>query len=375
MKRITLAIAVVLVVALALAACTSKPSGGSSAPPAGGSAGASAGASAGGSSAAPSTGGGTLTTIGYNMGSDSIEFFVNLLGGMQAQSDKNGIKLLTVNSNFDPEKIMSNTEQLLNQGAQVIVDFNVNAEVGGNIVDVVKQRGGAGTISVDVKYVNAAGTDQAWFMGIDNQRAGELAGEAIGDALKSQNRTLEYLVLFFNSENGDLVKKRMGGAIDGLKTKGVTLQDNQIEWIDMGGGGSDTTIQGRDKFSAWLTAHPDVKTVATVAVNDETTQGLYAAAETANRLQDCLMTSHNVSEQFKQLALQGNDGKTWLGSVAYHPEMYGEYIVPLAMDIFAGKNTDPTKDTLMSPAWVPMSKDAVTAYAADFDKYTAGWKK
>jgi hypothetical protein len=214
--------------------------------------------------------------------------------------------------------------------------------------------------------------DQAWFMGINNQRAGELCGEAIADALKDQGRELEYLVLFFNSENGDLVKKRMGGAIDGLKNKGVELRDDQIEWIDMGGGGSDTTVAGRDKFAAWLTAHPDVRTVGTVAVNDETTQGLYAAAETANRTQDCLMGSHNVSEQFKELAKQGGDaGKCWLGSVAYHPEMYGEYIIPLAIDIFTGKNTDPTKHVLMDPEWIPMA--AVEAYSKDYDAYVAKW--
>ena len=360
MKKI-ISIVIVLALIFALAAC-----GNNNAPAPEPAAPAPAPAETGGGD----DGGGNAVSdliVGYNAGSDYIEFFINVIGGLQAEADKAGIGFVSVVSDFDPEKIMPNTEQLLQKGAQIIIDFNVNNEVGANIVKVVEERGGAGVISIDVEYVGA------WFMGINNQRAGELAGEAIAQALTDQNRELEYLVLFFNSENGDLVKKRMGGAIDGLANKGVTIDESRIEWIDMGGGGSDTTIVGKDKFSAWLTAHPDVRTVATVAVNDETTQGLWSAAETANRTQDCLMTSHNVSEQFKQLALQGNDGKTWLGSVAYHPEQYGEYIIPLAIDIWQGKNVDPTTHVLMDPAWVPMSKTAIDAYIADFDAYTASW--
>lgn len=356
MKRITF-VAIILVIAmLALSACGGKSGAGG--------AGGAGGAASGDKKVSD-------LIVGYNSGSDYIEFFLNVVGGMEYQAKQEGIGFKTVVSSFEADKIIPNTEQLLMQGAQVIVDFNVNNEIGGNIVDVVRERGGAGTISIDVEYFNAAGTDQAWFMGINNQRAGELCGEAIGDALKAQNRELEYLVLYFNSENGDLVKKRMGGAIDGLKNKGIELRDDQIEWVDMGGGGSDTTIVGRDKFSAWLTAHPDVRTVATVAVNDETTQGLYAAAETANRTQDCLMASHNVSEQFKELASNGNPGTCWLGSVAYHPEKYGEYIIPLAIDIWMGRNTDPSKQTLMDPEWISMA-DCLD-YIAEYDKYVAKW--
>ena len=345
MKKSIIVVALVLIVVLIMAAC-------------------------GGNSKSSSGGGGDASDliVGYNAGSDYIEFFINVIGGMQYEADQAGIGFVAVNSDFDPEKIIPNTEQLLMQGAQVIVDFNVNAEIGTNIADVVDSRGGAGVISIDVEYPKTDGSGlAAWFMGINNQRAGELCGEAIGDALAAQGRELEYLVLFFNSENGDLVKKRMGGSIDGLANKGVTLSDSQIEWIDMGGGGSDTTIAGRDKFAAWLTAHPDVRTVATVAVNDETTQGLFAAAQTANRTQDCLMASHNVSEQFKELATQGDPGTTWLGSVAYHPEMYGEYIIPLAIDIFLGKNTNKDAHVLMDPEWVPMSE--CLDYIAEYDAY------
>ena len=355
MKKLTLVVIIVLIGIFAFAACNNQSGGG-------------------GGGGTASKGDVSELIVGYNYGVDYIEFFQNVLGGMQYEAAQAGIGLIIVTSEFDPEKIITNTEQLLMQGAQVIVDFNVNAEIGGNIVEVVKQRGGAGTISIDVEYFTADGTDQAWFMGINNQRAGELCGEAIAQALTDQNRDLEYLILFFNSENGDLVKKRMGGAIDGLANKGVNLDASQIEWIDMGGGGSDTTIVGRDKFSAWLTAHPDVRTVATVAVNDETTNGIFAAAQTANRTQDCLLASHNVSEQFKELARTSPEYETtWLGSVAYHPEMYAEFVIPLAIDIFLGINTDPTKQALMDPEWIPMSE--VAAYTEAFNAYVARWSK
>ncbi len=310
--------------------------------------------------------------IGYNAGTETLEFFNNVYGGLQYEADQYGAKLLYACSNFDPEQIIPKVNTLMMQGANVIIDFNVNSEIGGNIVDVVKEAGGAGVIGIDVEYFSANGTDRAWFMGANNQVAGELCGQAIANYSKEyKDGQLDMLVLFFNSENGDEVKKRMGGAIDGLAQEGIELTEDQIEWIDMGGGGSDTTVAGKDKFTSWLTAHPDMTSVGVVGVNDETMQGVLAAAETAGRADDVILASHNVSSQFIDQVKQGGN-KCWTGSVAYYPERYGEYLVPMAIAmVHADPNVDIQQKITMNHEFV--TRDMVEDYEQAYDAYTAQW--
>jgi ribose transport system substrate-binding protein len=311
--------------------------------------------------------------IGYNAGTESLEFFQDVYGGMKDQAKKYGVKLLYTDSEFDATKIMSNVDTLLMQKANVIIDFNVNAQVGGSIVDEVKSKGGKGTIGVDVKYNSANGTDQSWFMGANNEVAGELCGQAIGDYVtKNKAGKLDKLVLFWNSENGDLVKKRMGGAITGLAAKGINLTDSQIEWIDMGGGGSDTTVAAKDKFTDWLTANPNLHSIGVVAVNDESMQGVLAAAQTAGRTDDVILAAHNVGANFTQ-EVTNNGPACWIGDVAYYPEHYGEYLIPLAIAIAHGTAPDPTNAITMNHVFV--TRDQVPAYLKTYNDYKAQWAK
>lgn len=306
-------------------------------------------------------------TIGFNAGAMTNEMMQTVVESTKYWADKKGVDFIMTESNFDAEQIIPNVNTLLMQGADVVIDFNVNGEVGGNIVDVVKEAGAAGTIGVDVEYFSPNGKDRAWFMGANNQQAGELCGEAIGDyVIANKDGKLDELVLIFNSENGDEVKKRMGGAIDGLKKKGIELKEDQIEWIDLGGGGADTTVQGQDKFMGWLSANPDAKSVGVVAVNCETMLGVQAAAEMSGRIEDCIMASNNVSSQFTENALNGGS-KQWIGSVAYFPEKYGEYLVDLAIDIASGKNTDPNTNVTIEHEFVLY--DNVAQYLKDLEEY------
>ena len=310
--------------------------------------------------------------IGYNAGTETLEFFNNVYGGLKDQAAKYGVKLLYACSNFDAEQIIPKVETLMMQGANVIIDFNVNSQIGGNIVDVVKEKGGKGVVGIDVEYFSANGTDRAWFMGANNQVAGELCGQAIADYAKAnKDGKLEQLVLFYNSENGDEVKKRMGGAIQGLEKAGITLAEDQIEWIDMGGGGSDTTVAGKDKFTSWLTAHPDMTSVGVVGVNDETMQGVLAAAETAGRADDVILASHNVSSQFIDQVKQGGNA-CWTGSVGYYPERYGEYIIPMCIAmVHDSKLVDIQQKVTMNHVFV--TRDMVPDYEAGYTEYTSTW--
>jgi ribose transport system substrate-binding protein len=273
--------------------------------------------------------------IGFNNGSTTVDFLRQVGESMQRAADKYGVKLLVAESNFEAEKILPNVDNLLVQGAQLIVDFNVNAEIGGSLVDYCAEKG-VPVIGIDVLYTGADGKE-GYFFGANNQQAGEVCGEGLADAINSKwgGKVDKYLA-FFNSENGDLVRLRLSGMVDGMRKKGVQIADSQVEWIEMGGGGSDTTLVANQKMTDWLTAHPDLHHIAVGTVNTETGQGVFSAVESAGRDKDVwLATNNNGMQTLAAFELGDN---CWLGGSAYYPTKYGDYIIPMAMDILAGKD-------------------------------------
>jgi ribose transport system substrate-binding protein len=273
--------------------------------------------------------------IGFNNGSTTVDFLRLVGDSMVRAAAANGVKILVAESAFDTERIIHNVDNLLLRGANIIVDFNVNAEVGGSLVDYCGQRG-VPVIGVDVMYTGARG-DEGWFFGADNQMAGETAGRGLAQAVKAKwGGQIDYLLLFFNSENGDLVKKRLSGIYDGLLKEGISVDQRNVAFIDMGGGGSDTTLAGNEKMTNWLTAHPNLRRIGVGTVNCETGQGVFSAVQTANRDSQVLIVTNNNSNQTLAAFQLGDNA--WVGGSAFFPNRYGEYIVPLCIDILAGKN-------------------------------------
>lgn len=273
--------------------------------------------------------------IGFNNGSTTVDFLRQVGESMERAAAEYGVTLLVAESNFDTEQILPNVDNLLLQGAQVIVDFNVNAEVGGQLVDYCGEQG-VPVIGIDVLYISPSG-EEGWFFGANNQMAGEVAGKGLAEAINEQwGGEVEYLLLFFNSENGDLVKKRLSGMYDGMLAAGIDLPEDKVEYIDMGGGGSDTTLAANQKMTDWLTANPNLTKIAVGTVNTETGQGVFSAVQAAGRDDNVLMATNNNGQQTLAAFEMGEN--SWLGGTAYFPTKYGDYIIPLALDILAGKN-------------------------------------
>jgi len=296
--------------------------------------------------------------IGFNQGSSTVDFLRMVGENIEAVCEREGIKFISTESNFDVEQILPNVDNLLNQGANIIIDFNVNAEVGGQMVDYCAEKG-VPVIGVDVVYPGPSG-EVSWFFGANNQMAGEVCGEGLAKAATERwGGEVDNLVLFFNSENGDLVRLRLSGMIDGMTKAGINVTEDKITWIEMGGGGSDTTVAANEKFTDWLAAHPDAKHICVGTVNTETGQGVFSATITSGRQDDVMLATNNNGNQTLS-AWESADAKVWLGGSAYLPGQYGEYIVPLAISILAGEN--PAKVTTMSHVFLTIADiDAVKA--------------
>ncbi|MCK5249150.1 MAG: substrate-binding domain-containing protein [Spirochaetaceae bacterium] len=132
------------------------------------------------------------------------------------------------------------------------------------------------------------------------------------------------------------MRLRLAGKVDGMRKSGINISEDQIQFIEMGGGGSDTTPVANQKMTDWLTAHPDFHKIAVGTVNTETGQGVFSAVQAAGRDSDVYLATNNNGNQTLAAWEQGDN--MWLGGSAYYPTKYGEYIIPMALDILAGKD-------------------------------------
>jgi len=152
---------------------------------------------------------------------------------------------------------------------------------------------------------------------------------------------------------------RMSEMQTGLIDSGIDVPDSIVTWIEMGGGGSYTTVAANAKITDWLAAHPDSTKIVLGTVNTETGQGVFSAAVTSGRWEDCLLATNNNGNQ-TLAAWETPEAAMWLGGVVYNPGSYGEYLIPLTIAIMAGDNPD--KITTMEHDFLTMAEiDAVKA--------------
>jgi ribose transport system substrate-binding protein len=93
------------------------------------------------------------------------------------------------------------------------------------------------------------------------------------------------------------------------------------------------TQSAQVNVKAWFTGHPGFKHVMINTIDDERMQGAINALKQVNRFNDALTVASGADGLGQQQIKAGLEG----ASVAYFPERYGEWLVPILEDVMAGK--------------------------------------
>ncbi len=270
--------------------------------------------------------------IGFNNFADSHEFCYKVHEGIREAAEEHGVELLYTESEMDGTRMISNTQILIDQGADVVIDFNWIPEVGETMLEMC-QEAGVELISMDTVY------EGAYYFGVDGYSAGEVLGEYAEGVIKDRwDGEVEALVGIYYVGGGDLVLDRVLGFKDYLKEKAADLDmpDEDMEFV-FDAGADEQTLDARDTITDFLTANPDLSKVLVVTHNDETGAGVFAGVELSGREDDVLLFSHGGDTPFHE-HLRGGGGDVWVSSVAYAPETYGSQVIPMAIDILEGKD-------------------------------------
>jgi ribose transport system substrate-binding protein len=235
--------------------------------------------------------------------------------------------LVYANNNYNKNgEAIEIADQMVTQKVAGFIDFQVDAGVAPRVAQIVGDAK-IPLITIDCPHPGVP------FFGANNTEAGLIVGKALAAKAKSDwGGQVDAIVLMGAPGSGDVVDQRMQNIATGIK-QDIPAAAN-LEVINYDGKSEIETSQ--KVMSDYLTANPDKHHILVGGLNDQSGLGVYNAVVAAGREKDVFIGSHGCDAPAKNNLLN-NPANCWIGSCAYFPERYGEYVVPLMAKMMHGE--------------------------------------
>ncbi len=277
-------------------------------------------------SEAPSAAAGSYK-VGYISLGDSIPFVKLVSDNIKAEAEKAGVEIAFCDSEVDAAKAIACAQNLAVQQVQAVLNFQLYED---SSPEVCAAYGDLPTIAIDIHQEPC----EVSFMGADNHRAGELAGEYVGQALQAENGCEYTAVVTLDTKGaGATTEARVNGMIDGFEATCGDIPEDKFRSLDVGG----TTDLAVTKFGDQLSALEPGGIIVVLSLNDDMSLGAFAAARTAGREAELRLAGQGADPtSWKEIACN----PYWLADTAYFPERYGEILIPAVVDLLNGETIE-----------------------------------
>jgi len=257
-------------------------------------------------------------TIGVSVADQKNPFYLEILDGMRSAM-KEGDQLIIMDAAFDLAKQISDIEDMIQQGVQLM------------LIDPVDSNGIQAALNAcqaaDIPIIcyNSPVDDSSLVkstVASDNFMAGQLIGEELARVLNGEG---DVVMLTYNV--AQVCLDRANGFKDSVnKHPGINIvAEQEIQ------PGVDTAMPVMENM---LQAHSNLSGV--FALNDPSAIGAAAAIESANLLDSIFIVGVDGSEEGKRAILDGR----MLASAAQHPVDIGRISVETAYRVLAGESVD-----------------------------------
>jgi ribose transport system substrate-binding protein len=268
--------------------------------------------------------------IGFANLSEASPFAVDVRRGLeQAAREAGNIELVLADNQLDPDTAVQVARQFLDQDLDLVIEYQIDEQTGNRIINMF-QDAEIPVIAVDIPMVGAT------YFGVDNYRAGHMAGVAMGDwLLEHWEGRFDDVVILDEPRAGALPATRIQGQLDGLQSiLGPIPQDKQV--VRHSGNTRETSLQVMKTVLASL---PKTSRIAVLSFNDDAAMGALEAARDQD-LEDRIVIVGQGADRRVREELSHPRSRI-LGSTTYSPEKYGEKLIPLALRILRGESVPP----------------------------------
>lgn len=253
--------------------------------------------------------------IGVSVADQSNPFYIEILDGMESAM-KDGDKLIVMDAGFDPAKQITDIEDMIQQGVNVMMIDPVDSK------GIQASLNACAAANIPVIAYNSPVDDSSKVVSTvasDNFMAGQLIGEELAKTLGGKGKVA---MLTYNV--AQVCLDRANGFKDSIgkypEIKVVVEQEIQP--------GVDTALPVMENI---LQSYPELNGV--FALNDPSAIGAAAAIEAANLLDKIKIVGVDGSDDGKKAIVEGK----MLASAAQHPVDIGSISIEAAYKVMADK--------------------------------------
>ncbi len=263
--------------------------------------------------------------IGYASQSNLLPFTTTVSESLVVAANTANIDLLVLSNGFSPKAALQNADTFVAQKVDLVVDSQINVGVAAQIAAKFSDAR-IPFIALDIPHPGAI------YFGADNYKAGRMAGRHLARwAAKHWKNGPEQVILLGVDAAGPLLNARLTGVLDGINEVGQFGPSVPVHHYDTKGGQFEATL---DIVRRHIRRRKPERALVG-AVNDSTALAALQAFREAGLESACAIAGQDGSlaarEEMRRPVSQ------LVCSVAYFPELYGERIIQLALDLLKHK--------------------------------------
>lgn len=272
----------------------------------------------------------TKFAIGFANQSEQLPFAVDVRRGLErAVKGVRNIDLVVADNALSAERALHIADQLIQRNVDLAIEYQLDYKTGRIIMDKFK-RAEIPVIAIDIPMVGAT------FFGVDNYRAGHMAGIALGEWLQQHwEGKLDTLIVLEESRAGALPEARIQGQLDGLEEIVGLIPEEKKVSLESG----NTSSFSEAQVMKLLENDRNSRRFAVVCFNDDAAIGTLRAARRLAREQDVVIVGQGADRRVRE-ELRRGDSRI-IGSTAYRPELYGKKLLELALKVLNGQSAPP----------------------------------
>lgn len=258
--------------------------------------------------------------IGLSMNTLNNPFFVAVKEGAEKKAQEEGIKLTVTDAQNSPEKQITDIENLLQQGIDILVIDPTDSDA---IVPAVLEANNANVPVVTIDRESNGG-DVVTHIGFDAIKSGRIAGQFLVDTLDGEGNIVEILGIM----GTNVARDRSAGFNEIMKENpGMKTIAQQTANFDR--------AEAMSVMENILQAHSKIDGI--YAANDEMALGALAAIEGAGRLDEIVLIGCDAIDP----ALDAIKSGSMEATIAEPPFFLGKAGIDAAIGVYNGKSYDP----------------------------------
>lgn len=274
--------------------------------------------------------------IGVTTTADTQEFALTVRERVEKIAAECNLGTIAADNELDPQVAIENMRNFAAQDVDGAMIFQPHSDVADAVCDALGDRP---SVAVDIPHPCSI------FVGQDNDEAGRIGGEGVGQVVKERwNCEVDAIVTFELFAVGAVNEARMNGQIAGLQEVCPDLEYGNFEdWSDSVPNSIITRLDGitideaLEEGRSFLSANPEAERIVSFSLNSDANLGFVAAVQQAGREGQVIYGGMGESESVLQ-EICANEN--FVGVTGFFPDQYGELVVPNLIRMMNGEEVE-----------------------------------